>query len=183
MRILPFLLAQAVALTWTPSPTPNATTSVYRITGTCPATINGGTLIASSLSGGAYTDATVAAGTSYCYYATATAGNSTSGPSNAYAAAVPTIQIPTTVTLTTSTVNTYLTKVTAKVTAATGTTVPQGTIVFVFNGPAGSVTFTTALNKQGTVTDIVATEALRLVPLTATYAGNSGFASSTATLQ
>lgn len=93
-------LAQAqhkVTLSWTASTDSTSsnpgTVSVYRATGTCPAsgigTLTYTTLTATAPAGGPYADSTVTAGT-YCYYVTATISGATSGPSNTVTAVVPT---------------------------------------------------------------------------------------------
>lgn len=86
-----------VTLSWvasTDSTSSNpGTVSVYRATGTCPAsgigTLTYSTLTAAAPAGGPYADTTVSAGT-YCYYVTATISGATSGPSNTFTAVVPT---------------------------------------------------------------------------------------------
>lgn len=189
MRLTLLILAiQSITLSWTPAPPPsppnpaNATVNINRITtGTCPSTLTGGIQIASGLTASPFTDTTVTAGSTYAYYATVVApGMSPSPSSNCVLEAIPNPPASTTISFTTSLTNTYLTKVTAKVSSANGT--PTGTIVFVFTGPQGSVTYTTTLTRQGTAVDTVATEALRLVPLVVTYQGSSTFAASTARL-
>jgi hypothetical protein len=86
-----------VTLTWTASKDSNTsspgTVSVYRAVGSCPA-IGIGTLTYTNLTsaapaGGPYIDSTVTAGTTYCYYITATINGATSQPSNTANATIP----------------------------------------------------------------------------------------------
>ena len=92
----------SVNLTWTASTSSTSanpgSVKVLRATGSCPAS-GIGSLVYSSLNNtapaaGPYTDSTVVAGTTYCYYITATVGSSTSGPSNTFQAVIPTATAP-----------------------------------------------------------------------------------------
>lgn len=79
-------------LTWTVSADSTVanpgTVNVYRVTGTCPAigigTANYTALTTSAAPAGPYTDSTIAVGTVYCYYVTATIGGVESAPSNTF---------------------------------------------------------------------------------------------------
>ena len=92
---LPVLAATppSVTLTWPASTTASTTTNVYRLTGTCPASVTtttGFTELASSQpAAGPYTDTNVTLGTTYCYVVTAVAGGLESVPSNTFQAVFP----------------------------------------------------------------------------------------------
>lgn len=79
--------AHTATLTWTNSPdTPN--TNVYRLSGVCPATLTGFTLLtATPVTTATYTDSTITPGT-YCYYVTAVVGGAESVPSPTVSATV-----------------------------------------------------------------------------------------------
>lgn len=78
-RLVAILAQAAVALTWTPSTTPNATTNVIR----------NGAVIASGLTTAGYTDSKVSPGSFYSYYVTATANGVTSQRSNVITVTIP----------------------------------------------------------------------------------------------
>jgi hypothetical protein len=161
-------LLQAVALTWTPSPTPNATTNVVR----------DGTVIASGLTTASYTDSSVPVG-NHTYYVTATAGGAVSGPSNTI-----TIQIgPLTATMIgygTSTISPTITRVTVNVSAVSGSAIPQGTLVWAIDGQP--IYTDTLLPNGRDGRDIWSILLSSKVPVTITYSGSSTFAPSTTTL-
>lgn len=79
--------AHTATITWTNSPdTPN--TNVYRLSGACPATLTGFTLLTPTpVATGTYTDATITPG-AYCYYVTAVVGGAESAPSPTASATV-----------------------------------------------------------------------------------------------
>jgi hypothetical protein len=87
----------SVTLNWIASADSTTTTpgtvSVFRATGTCPAsgigTLTYTTLTSTAPAGGPYTDTAVTVGSAYCYYITATIGSATSGPSNTVGAVIP----------------------------------------------------------------------------------------------
>ena len=87
----------SVTLNWIASTDSTTTTpgtvSVFRATGTCPAsgigTLTYTTLTSTAPAGGPYTDTAVTVGSAYCYYITATIGSATSGPSNTVGAVIP----------------------------------------------------------------------------------------------
>lgn len=169
------LLLQTVALTWTPSTTPNATTNVFR----------NNTQIASGLTIASYTDASVAAGSTYTYYVLATAGGAISSPSNSVTLAIPNpvgTLTPTAVSVGTFASNANMTKITVTVTASSGKKVPAGTVTFTAAGSAGTLTLTGTLNAKGQVSQSIATELLQVVPVTITYSGNTNFSASSATI-
>jgi hypothetical protein len=170
MRLTLALLAlQSVALTWTPSPTPNATTSVVR----------DGVTIASGLTVAGFTDAAVAAGT-HAYWVTATApGLATSAPSNTFTAVIPAL-IPTMIGYGTSVLNGNLTRVTINVTAVSGKDIPQGTVTWAINGKPIYVDTLLKNGKDGKdVWTILLTSS---IPVTITYSGNANFGVSSTTL-
>lgn len=79
----------SASLTWEDNLNPDGTTyNVYKASGTC-LTGNTPTLIASDLTTLAYTDTTVTAGGSYCYYVTASGSGEESGPSSMVDAQIP----------------------------------------------------------------------------------------------
>lgn len=90
-------LTHSVTLTWVnPAQNPTGTTtSLYRLTGTCPASPpvtsppSGFTQLTTGLTTSTYTDSSVAGGTTYCYVAVAVSGSSLSAPSNTATGAVP----------------------------------------------------------------------------------------------
>jgi hypothetical protein len=94
-RLILFLAFAAAALAQTHSATltwtnaagnPTGTTvSIFRLTGSCPATeptsTTGFTSIVTGLTGTTYVDTTVVAATTYCYVAVSVSGSSSSAPS------------------------------------------------------------------------------------------------------
>jgi len=86
-----------VTLSWTASKDSSAsnpgTVTVYRAVGSCPSsgigTLTYTPLTTTAPAGGPYTDPTVTAGMTYCYYVTATINGATSQPSNTANATVP----------------------------------------------------------------------------------------------
>lgn len=88
----PAFAQHSVTLTWTKSPdstTQNpGTVNVYRANAACPASGIGSltyTNIATGQApGGSYSDTSVSAGNSYCYYVTAVIGGAESAPSNTF---------------------------------------------------------------------------------------------------
>ncbi len=93
----PFVAAQSghtVTLSWSASPdsttTNPGTVNVWRSAGACSTGAPSGAtqLTASAPAGGPYVDSSVQAGSTYCYYVTATISGATSGPSNTTQAAV-----------------------------------------------------------------------------------------------
>jgi hypothetical protein len=89
MLAVPASAQHHASLTWQNSPDTN-NTLVYRIAGTCPSPVTGGTkLTASPVTTAAYTDSTVNAGTTYAYYATAFLNGNESVPSNCVSATIP----------------------------------------------------------------------------------------------
>jgi hypothetical protein len=89
-----FAATPSVTLSWTPSTNATTTTpgtaNVYRLTGTCPASVTTVTsftqLATSQPDGGPYTDSSVALGSTYCYVVTAVIGGVESVPSNTFQA-------------------------------------------------------------------------------------------------
>lgn len=80
---------RSVSLNWTASVTASVSYNAYRATGTC-ATASGFTKINSSAIGTtSYSDTTMPATGTFCYYVTAAAGGLESAPSNKAEAAVP----------------------------------------------------------------------------------------------
>lgn len=95
---LPAFGQHAVTLSWNDAINPTGTTyNVYRVTAACAVSTStppaGFTQIATGLAGGlspiAYTDATVAAATTYCYVVTAVVAGAESAASNSAQAAEP----------------------------------------------------------------------------------------------
>lgn len=79
----------SVALSWQNSPDTN-NTFVYRLTGTCPATLTGFTkLTASPVTTAAFTDTAVNAGTTYAFYLTAFLNGVESIPSSCISVIIP----------------------------------------------------------------------------------------------
>lgn len=92
----------SVTLNWAAStsstPAAPGTVTVYRATGTCPAsglgTLTYTALTTTAPDAGPYTDATVASGSTYCYYAEAVIGGASSAPSNTFSAVIPAAVAP-----------------------------------------------------------------------------------------
>lgn len=82
--------AHEVDLTWTASPDPGTSVTVYRAPGACGTSGQTFTKLSSSApAGGPFKDTSVTAGT-WCYYVTATANGAESAPSNNAGSLVPT---------------------------------------------------------------------------------------------
>jgi hypothetical protein len=83
----------SVNLTWTASTDTGGTVNVYKAAAACPASgITGVTwtkLATAQPAGGPYTDSTVTAGQTVCYYVTAVVSGAESGPSNTGGGTVP----------------------------------------------------------------------------------------------
>jgi fibronectin type 3 domain-containing protein len=81
--------AHAVSLTWTASTDGGVSYNIYRFSGACPSSGTSGfsKITGTPVSGTAYTDSTVAAGT-YCYYATSVLNGAESAPSNLASAVI-----------------------------------------------------------------------------------------------
>ena len=159
------LLAQvAVALTFTPSTTPNATTNVFR----------NGTQIASGVTGTSYSDSTPPPGLN-TYYLTATAGGVNSAPSNSMQINVPPALAPTSIALTTKILNTNMTGVQATVSSTTPGKI-TGKVNWIIEG---SLIYSITLDGKATASVQLPTLLLRFLPVTITYVGNSTYAPST----
>lgn len=167
--LLAYALQVAVSLTWTPSTTPNATTTVYR----------DNTAIAQALSTASYTDLTAAPGL-HAYYLTATAPAGTSGQSNTIQVTVPASPTATLIGTSTRVVNGNLTSVAITVMDSAGKPVTEGTVTWTV---AGKVFFQDTLNKKGQDVQNVWTVMLNNLPVTITYSGSANFAASSATVQ
>lgn len=159
----------AVSLTWVPSTTPNATTTVTR----------NGQAIVSGLTVASYIDSTVAAGKTYTYNVTGVLGGATSAPSNPFIATIPPALAPTTVTITTSPANAYLDRISVAVTANSGSGIPQGVVSFSIQG---TIILNTTLDKKGQTSTQLCMMLLKFLPVTVTYTGSSTFASSSASV-
>lgn len=81
--------AHAVSLTWTASTDGGVSYNIYRLSGACPSSGTSGfsKITGTPVSGTAYTDSNVAAGT-YCYYATSVLNGAESAPSNLASAVI-----------------------------------------------------------------------------------------------
>jgi hypothetical protein len=81
--------AHSVSLSWTISIDSAASYNIYRLSGACPASGASGftKITATPITGTAYTDNTVAAGT-YCHYATSVLNGAESVPSNLASAVI-----------------------------------------------------------------------------------------------
>ena len=170
MKFLPYLLAQSVALTWVPSTTPNATTTIYR----------DGVPIASTLTMASYTDPGVPAG-EHTYYAVAALGGTVSAPSNTFTVTVsPPTQIPTVIGTSTSNAGSGYTRITVHVQNLTSAAIPQGTVTWT---SGGAVFFTNTLDKQGKAVQNWWTIGLSNLPVTVLYSGSSIFSASSVTLR
>jgi hypothetical protein len=166
------ILAQtAVALTWTPSTTPNATTTVYR----------DGQSIVSGLTAASYSDSTVTVG-QHTYYVTADApGRTTSPPSDPFQITIPpATQIPTVIGTSTSNAGSGYTRITVHVQNLTSAAIPQGTVTWT---SGGAVFFTNTLDKQGKAVQNWWTVGLSNLPVTVLYSGNTTFAASSVTIR
>lgn len=86
---MPVLLHAQVALNWAASSTSGVTYNVYRLAASCPNGDTGFTKIASGLPSVAFTDSSVSAGVTYCYYVTADDPSGESSPSNAIQETIP----------------------------------------------------------------------------------------------
>jgi len=85
----PILLQAQVALSWAASGTSGVTYNVYRLATSCPTGDTGFTQIITGLSSVAFTDSSVSAGVTYCYYVTASDAGGESAPSNSIQETIP----------------------------------------------------------------------------------------------
>lgn len=165
--LLAYALQVAVSLTWTPSTTPNATTTLYR----------DGQPIAQSLTAASYVDSSVSSGL-HTYTAVAVAPQGSSAPSDPFQITVPPELVPTTITFSQSTLNANFTRVTAVVRGTSGAVIPTGVLTW---SVGGVQFFTTTLSKSGVAIESFWTTMLNNLPVTITYSGSSLFSPSTIT--
>jgi hypothetical protein len=100
-----FAQSYSATLVWADTANPAGTDyNVYRLTGTCPATVTSTAgftkLTATALAVKTYVDNTVAAGITYAYVVTATNGSSETGPSNCAQGVIPSLFVPQTLQIT-----------------------------------------------------------------------------------